>query len=138
MKKTIILFILAILFYPLTGYAEEPVLTEGFIEITEDVLDKFYVLEDSARNSNFNQFRNPVLQQRFDEIRTVLAEYDKFASKNVHNWPDGQQKEIASELHATNFHFRAYSLSQYNKFMQAAEKSLTRAQSLFRDYVSHM
>jgi hypothetical protein len=45
MKKTILsLFILAILIFPLKGFAEEPVPHKGFVQITETILNKLDVL----------------------------------------------------------------------------------------------
>ena len=139
MKRLTFLFtLLFVITGPLSGFSEEPVSPDGFIEITEHILEKFNVLENRARNSNFNQFRNPVLQDKFDEIRTDLERYEKHTLINVNNWPEGQQKTIASELHATNFHYRAYSMSQHNSFRQEAEKSLQKVRQKLREYIERL
>jgi hypothetical protein len=137
MKKTILsLVILAILIFPLKGFAEEPVPHKGFVQITETILNKLDVLNDNARNGNFNQLKNPELQKQFDDLRTVLNEYEKYAPKNFNYWPAGKQKDIASKLYTTNFLYRAYSLSQHNEYRQNAEKSLQKARELFREYTA--
>ncbi len=131
-------FLLFIFIFSPFGFAEEPIPHEGFIEITENILDKFDVLEDNARNSNFNQLENPEIQKKFEEIRTTLKEYERYRSGTIYNWFEGKQKEIASELHAVNFLYRAYSLSEYNAFRHNAEKSLQKVRHLFRNYIKHV
>ena len=112
MIRTILLvFVATLILYPASGFAEEPVPFEDFIEITKDVLVTFDVLEKDARNGDFNQLRNPGVREKFDDIRAGLTQYEKYVLASVNKWPDGQQKKIASELHETNFLYRAYSLS---------------------------
>lgn len=139
MKGFIFLFI-TFLFgtYILPGFANEPVHQDGFVAITKNVLDKFNVLKDDARNSNFNQLKNHKLHEQFDEIRILLKEYENDTANNVYSWPEGRQKEIVSKLHVANFLYRSYSLTQHDEFRENAEKSLLKAQDLFQKYISQV
>jgi hypothetical protein len=135
MKHIILsLLLLFLITYPATAYAEEPLPREGFIKITEHLLNTLNVLEDHARNGNLDQLHNPVIQDKFDIVTATLQEYEHYASGTVHSWPEGQQKKIASELQLANFHYRAYSMNQNTDFRQSGEQSLQTVRDLFRDY----
>jgi hypothetical protein len=131
------LLYLLIIIFPATGFTEEPLPREGFIKITEHLLNTLNVLEDDAQNGNLNQLHNPSIQDKFDIISTSLQEYEHNESGTVLSWPEGQQKKIASELQIANFHYRAYSMSQNTDFRQSGEKSLQTVRDLFRDYRNH-
>jgi hypothetical protein len=130
-------FVATLIMSPLAVLAAEPVPFDQFIEITKDVLVTFEVLEKDARNGDFNHLRNSGVRETFDEIRDGLTQYERYVVASVKNWPEGQQKEIASELHEVNFLYRAYSLSESNKFREQAENSLHKTRELYRDYVRH-
>ena len=137
-KNIISAFIAALILCPLAGFAGEPLPFEEFIEITKDVLDTFEVLEEDARTGDFNLLRNPGVREKFDDIRTGLTLYERYIMASVKQWPEGQQKKIASELHEVNFLYRAYSLSENNRFRKQAESSLHKTRELYFDYVRHI
>jgi hypothetical protein len=137
MKPVILSVLLLLITYPVTGYAEEPLPPDGFIKITEDLLNMLSALEDDARNSNFNQLNNPVIQNKFYTVSASLKQYEDRSLGTVYSWPEGQQKKIASEMYRVNFLYRAYSLTQNDEFRLKAEKSLITVQELFHDYISH-
>ncbi len=139
MKHIILsLLLLLIIVHPATGFTEEPVPRESFITITEHLLNVLNVLENDAKNDNLNQLHNPVIQEKFDTVSASLQEYEYQSPGSVNTWPEGPQKTIASELHATNFHYRAYSMSQHNDFRQEAEKSLQKVRQMLREYMERL
>jgi hypothetical protein len=137
MKPVIFSVLLLLITFPVTVYAEEPLPPDGFIKITEDLLNMLSALEDDARNSNFNQLDNPVIQKKFYTVSASLKKYENLSTGTVNSWPEGQQKKIASEVYSVNFLYRAYSLTQHDEFRLKAEKSLIKVQELFHDYISH-
>ncbi|RJQ43553.1 MAG: hypothetical protein C4538_11835 [Nitrospiraceae bacterium] len=137
MKGTLFCIVLLFVISTSAGFAAEPVPLDGFIKITSTLLDKFDLLDQTARRGNFNQFNNSELQEKFDDIRTLLKEYEHYSSDTVNAWPDGEQKEIASALFEINFLYRAYSMSQDNQFRHKAEEGLKKVREDFRQYVIH-
>ncbi len=138
MKVIIIQALLLFILNPVAVFSEETVPHAGFIAITETALDTLNTLEGEARKDNFNQLQNPALQKKFEKISSTLDEYEDYSANPVYSWPEGQQKKIASELHAANFLYRAYSMSQYDKFRQDGEKSLKIVRDNYHDYLNAM
>ncbi len=135
MNRAIVLLILLFLIScPTAGYTAEPLPPEGFIKITENLLNALNSLEDEARDSTFKQLNNPIVQDRFNRVSATLKKYEARSSGTVHSWPEGQQKKIVTKLQAANFHYRAYSMSQSLDYRKSGEKSLQSARDLFRVY----
>lgn len=135
LKRQVMLFIVLLLSMdPVSGSAEESVPRSSFIEITEHVLEQFDALIDDARQGNFNQLKNPVIQARFDRIRTDLQEYEGYGAGSIRAWREGRQKDVAERLYAANFFYRAYALTQVDDYREKAETTLQKAREIYQEY----